>query len=148
MRSNDLRVKDPLVPPRYRKIEPPVYNKLVVSGQRLRVMPEQTSVYELEVLFMHGDGDGNTTKVFTYPADEMGGVKVIEHCNFLARCITAFPNGMCGDDGYWEVPGYEEFGEGNFPLDNEYCEGHASVETFGIVYVNQDGVEFPVNLGV
>ena len=148
MCSNDLRVTDPLVPPRYWKIEPPVYTKLVVSGERLRVMPKQTLVYELEVLFVHGDADGYSTETYTYSADEIGGAKVVEHCNFLARCITAFPNGMGGDDGYWEVPGYEEFcGEDGFPLDNECCEGHASVASFGIVYVNQDGVEFPVNLG-
>lgn len=148
MSSNDLRYTDPLNPPRYTNIAPPVYNKLTISEERLRKGPDQVSVYELEVLFMHGDGDGNSVKTFIYDADEAGLLKVIEHCNFLARCVVAFPRGMGGDDGYWEVPGYEEFGEDEFPLDNEYCEGHASVEAFGVIYVNQDGVEFPTNLGV
>ena len=64
----------------------------------------------------------------------------------LAKCVVAFPHGMGGDDGYWDIEGYEEFGEEYIPLDNEYCKGHATVISFGIVYVDEKGVEFIVNL--
>lgn len=146
MGSNNLRHSDKLVPNRRdKKAVVPTFTGINVTTHMIRD-EEALNTFELEILYMHGDADGNTLDKNNYPNTDEGRKKLVEHCTFLAKCVVAFPHGMGGDDGYWDIEGYEEFGEEYIPLDNEYCKGHATVISFGIVYVDEKGVEFIVNL--
>jgi hypothetical protein len=115
-----------------------------------------TNVFQLEVLFMHGDGDGYTTKVYTIKGlDPHNATEGIE---FFQACIVAHSHGMGGDDGYWEIPGYyfpgEEAkdqeddnwwgGQWQIPQDSEYCDGHATVREIKMFWYTGAGVKHAV----
>ena len=115
-----------------------------------------TNLFQVEVLFMHGDGDAYTTK--TYDVGLVG-TAAKAMLKFFTDCTKKYPQGMGGDDGYWAVPGYfdegvstepdEEYGcyeEGlyDIPSSSEYCEGHAQVQTVELYYYNGSGVKHRV----
>lgn len=115
-----------------------MFNKLVISHKQ--VAP--TNMFELCVTYMHGDADHYTKDKYYYGKGEEK--KVLEHINFLAACMAKFPHGMGGNDGYWDVPGYEEYGEDAIPRDNECCDGHATVEEVEVFWFNDEGKQFLV----
>lgn len=127
---------------RYTKRDPLQFTDLDISDTPLR--SKHTDIFELRVTYMHGDADGYTKEIYSYK-DKFRD-KLLEHAMFLDRCIVAFPDGMGGDDGYWKVDGYKEFGEDRIPPDSEHCDGHATVKSFGVVYIDGNGTEYPVTL--
>ena len=54
------------------------------------------------------------------------------------------PEGV--DEGYWDVPGYDKFGDGNIPSDSEWTDGQAMIVNFGVIYIDSNGVEYPAEL--
>jgi hypothetical protein len=98
--------------------------------------------YEVTVIHMHGDADHYTTNVSDFSTRDID--KMLKYVNFILRCMVAYPNGMGGDDGYWDIEGYEEHEE-YFYQDNESCDGHASPDSMEIVYYDVNSVKFHVN---
>lgn len=120
------------------------YTKLGAS--KAREEPKRLNVFELDILYMHGDADGYTKDTCTYENTVEGEVALLEHCNFLRRCILEYPHGMGGDDGYWHIPMYSVYGDDYIPRDNPYCEGHATVESFGVIYIDYNAKEHTITL--
>ena len=116
-----------------------MFNKLIISDKPVAT---PTNVFELRVTYMHGDADHYTKDKYYYYKDEEE--KLLAHLNFLVACINAFPHGMRGNDGYWAVPGYTGFGDEWVPLDNECCEGHATVWEIDTYFINEEGKLFLV----
>lgn len=98
-------------------------------------------VFVLEVQYMHGDADHYTNDEYHYIDHTL----LLEHANFLEVCKKKFSHGMGGNDGYWDVPGYELYGEDYIPRDNECCNGHASVESFKAYWIDSKGNKYVVN---
>lgn len=113
--------------------------------------PKYVECYVIYLTFMHGDADYYSYEELRYETTE----EMIEMYNFLVRCYNHFPHGMGGDDGYWDVEGYEALTDAEqaedgrwydefFPRDNEYCSGHATVREFKVKYYGPTGQEFDV----
>ena len=140
---NNIRYTQPNLPTYISNTEPVTYSEVSISSDKLR-KNKDLDVYELHVKFMHGDADWYTYSKFTYKNNAEGIQKLIGHGSFLHSCMLNPPNG--GDEGYWDVPGYDKFGEGNMPSDSEWTDGHASLVGFGVIYIDKNGVEYPVDL--
>lgn len=112
---------------------------------------EKVNIIELTCKFMHGDADYYTTEKLEFSLDgesKDGDINFKESINFLLRCMAAFPCGMGGNDGYWDVDGWcDEWAE-IFPADNESCDGHASPDTITAFYYNENGIKCELNLDV
>ena len=144
-----VRHYESLAPQRYSaNAVAPTFTGVTITDTLVRKEEKKRDIFELDVSYMHGDADYDEEETYQYENTEEGRKKLVEHCTFLAKCVTKFPHGMGGDDGYWDVEGYDEYGDDYIPRDNEHCVGHASVESFGVVYIDENGVEFEANLTV
>lgn len=113
------------------------------------------NTYEVTVIHMHGDADNYTTDVNFfdlegklkngYTDEEDYGEAMIELINFLLACKAKYPNGMGGDDGYWDVEGYEKYEDFLFS-DNDCCEGHATPESITVFFYDEIGVKHVCSL--
>lgn len=112
--------------------------------------------FQIEVLFMHGDADAFTTKMYK--------VGLVAHSatpclKFFELALAKFQHGMGGDDNYRDVPGYYALGESNevdedgfhlyesqwdIPTSSEYCDGDAQVREIKLFYYNSEGTKFEV----
>lgn len=104
--------------------------------------PQPADVFELCVTYMHGDADHYTKDKYYYHETEKE--TLLAHINFLVACMAKFPHGMGSNDGYWDVPGYEDFGLEWLPWDNEACSGHATVSLFKTFWIDENGTKFVV----
>ena len=113
----------------------------------IKELVSPTTTFQMEIEFMHGDGDSYTTRVVDFGPDIVPNWKLIE---FLKRCKAAYPHGMGGNDGYWDVEGYKEFGghedEPFFPGSSPYCDGHANLQSFEIFWYNEFGSKYAVEI--
>ena len=98
------------------------------------------NTFVLVIEFMHGDADGYSTEEYHY-STPLQAVGCIE---FYERCIEKYPHGMGGNDGYWDVKGYKEFGDEVIPMGSAYAEGHANVQNIKMFYYNGVGAKFEV----
>ena len=110
----------------------------------LKLQPCQSlkvSTYEVTVVHMHGDADNYTTDVHDFDSSS----EMLDFVNFIYRCMALYPHGMGGDDGYWKVEGYDQFGD-YLHQDNEVCDGHATPETPKVVYYDAQSVKWDAKL--
>lgn len=138
-----LRNIQPNLPSSTTNIEPIVYSVISINPNKLR-KDKDLDVYELHVKFMHGDADWYTDGKFVYKNNKDGIEKLTGHGSFLHACMLSPPDG--GDEGYWDVPGYDKFGDGKIPSDSEWTDGQAMIVNFGVIYIDSNGVEYPVEL--
>lgn len=136
----NVRFKQPSLPMTFSKatvnFDLPVRNK-----------PQLRNIMELDVSYMHGDADYYTNRTYQYPNSESGINDIIDHVNFLTACKAKYQFTGCDCDGnYQDVPGYERFGA-DIPANSEYSSiGEAEPVEFGAVYVDKDGIEYPIIL--
>jgi len=112
---------------------------------------EKINIIEITCKFMHGDADYYTTKTLNFDLDGKsidGEINFKSSMNFLLRCFSAFPHGMGGDDGYWEVDGWNDEWEDFFPQDNDGCDGHASPSNISAFYYNSSGIKCSLDLDI
>lgn len=116
-----------------------------------------TNIFQVEVLFMQGDGDGYPTRTYDQGIDANNAIPCIE---FFQRCKALYQFGMRGDDGYWKVEGYypvgvtdkvdpeyglrENEGQWDIPDESEHTNGHASVTDIKMFWYNNSGVKHEV----
>jgi len=105
---------------------------------------EKKNKFELVVEFMCGDADSYPVDSRLYKEDERE--DLIRDYNFLTRCMSAFPNGMGGNDGFWDVEGWNDAWEDFFPRDNPDCDGHADVEGIDVFYFDSEGIKYRTEL--
>lgn len=144
--SENLRFYQPDTPYYTGDRKEKTYSKISIAEASLKPKDSRLNVFELDVVYMHGDADGYTRNRHVYENTEEGIKDLLGHGAFLYNCMTKYPHGMGGEDGYWDVKDFDKYGEEEIPRDNPYCSGHAHVESFGVIYVDPDGVEFPVTL--
>lgn len=99
------------------------------------------SMFELEITFMHGDADGYSKKYLR----EFDARKLIPAVEFFRRCEKRFPHGMGGDDGFFDVEGFEKY-QDLIPMDSPYVDGHADIEDIKVFYYDGNGTRLKAEI--
>lgn len=115
--------------------------KMKIVATKIPAVP-YTDCFELEIIFMHGDADRYSTNSFrTFHSH-----KLVPAIEFFRLCVQKFPYGKGGNDGFWDVDGYSDYGDEIIPMDNPYCDGHASIEEINVYYYNSVGLKLKAEI--
>lgn len=93
--------------------------------------------FALEIEFMHGDADSYSKETIC----EFNAEKLILAVQFFNQCNSKFKHGMRGSDGFWDVEGYDAFGD-YIHCNSEYTAGHASIENIKVFYYDGIGTKY------
>jgi len=115
----------------------------LVGTKPIEARKTKKKVYEVTVTHMHGDADFYSTDKQTFKNHK----DMLDYVNFMYRCMNEFTHGMGGDDGYWEVEGYDKYGDHLYKEDPHGCvDGHATVDGIEIFYFDENGYKLDVVL--
>lgn len=71
---------------------------------------------------------------------------MLDFVNFILRCMTAYPNGMGGDDSYAHIEGHKKYQDYLHP-NNPYCDGEATPKIMEVFYYDKNGTKLDVEFG-